>query len=60
MLPDACAATLTLSLTMCRDEDHLALFVELLGPMPRRVWGAGRLLREFLTCQGTLCHIRKP
>jgi len=44
---------------VCRDEDHLALFMELLGPMPRRVWGAGRLSREFFTRQGTLRHIRK-
>ncbi len=44
---------------MRRDEDHLALFMELLGPMPRRVWGAGRLSREFFTRQGTLRHIRK-
>ncbi len=33
--------------------------MELLGPMPRRVWGAGRLSREFFTRQGTLRHIRK-
>ena len=27
---------------LCRDEDHLALFIELLGRMPRRVWGTGK------------------
>ena len=43
----------------CRDEDHLALFMELLGPMPRRVWGSGKLSREFFTRHGTLRHIRK-
>ena len=42
-----------------RDEDHLALFMELLGPLPRRVWGAGKLSREFFTRHGTLRHIRK-
>lgn len=33
--------------------------MELLGPMPRRVWGAGKLSREFFTRHGTLRHIRK-
>ena len=35
---------------MCRDEDHLALFIELLGRMPRRVWGTGNLRASRQVC----------
>lgn len=42
-----------------RDEDHLALMIELLGRMPRRVALGGKHSREFFTRQGELRHIRK-
>ena len=42
----------------CRDEDHLALFMELLGKMPRRAM-VGQHVREFFNRQGELRHIKK-
>ena len=42
-----------------RDEDHLALMIELLGRMPRRVALGGKHSRDFFTRQGELRHIRK-
>lgn len=42
-----------------RDEDHLALFMELLGRMPRRVSEKGKLAREFFNRHGELRHIKK-
>ncbi|KAI8472103.1 MAG: Serine/threonine protein kinase SRPK1 [Monoraphidium minutum] len=42
-----------------RDEDHLALMIELLGRMPRRVWSTGRNARDYFNRQGELRHIRK-
>jgi serine/threonine-protein kinase SRPK3 len=42
-----------------RDEDHLALMIELLGRMPRSVSGVGRQSREFFTREGRLRHIHK-
>ncbi|KAI3450654.1 hypothetical protein Pfo_007319 [Paulownia fortunei] len=42
-----------------RDEDHLALMMELLGMMPRKVALAGRYSREFFNRFGDLRHIRR-
>ena len=42
-----------------RDEDHIALFIELLGVMPRRVWSAGKYSKDFFTRHGELRHIKK-
>ncbi|XP_011088817.1 SRSF protein kinase 1 isoform X1 [Sesamum indicum] len=42
-----------------RDEDHLALMMELLGMMPRKVALGGRYSREFFNRFGDLKHIRR-
>ncbi|KAH6793583.1 ser/arg-rich protein kinase 4 [Perilla frutescens var. hirtella] len=42
-----------------RDEDHLALMMELLGMMPRKVALSGRYSREFFNRFGDLRHIRR-
>ncbi|KFK27614.1 hypothetical protein AALP_AA8G406400 [Arabis alpina] len=42
-----------------RDEDHLALMMELLGVMPRKIALGGRYSRDFFNRQGELRHIRK-
>ncbi|KAH6814686.1 Protein kinase superfamily protein [Perilla frutescens var. frutescens] len=42
-----------------RDEDHLALMMELLGTMPRKVALGGRYSREFFNRFGDLRHIRR-
>lgn len=42
-----------------RDEDHLALMMELLGMMPRKVALGGRYSREFFNRFGDLRHIRR-
>ncbi|KAK4440663.1 SRSF protein kinase [Sesamum alatum] len=42
-----------------RDEDHLALMMELLGMMPRKVALSGRYSREFFNRSGDLKHIRR-
>ncbi|KAK9829340.1 hypothetical protein WJX72_005262 [[Myrmecia] bisecta] len=42
-----------------RDEDHLALFMELLGKMPRRVATSGKYAKDFFNRQGDLRHIKK-
>ena len=44
---------------MRRDEDHLALFMELLGRMPWRVASAGTHARDFFNHRGELRHIKK-
>ncbi|KAL0460111.1 UNVERIFIED_CONTAM: protein kinase dsk1 [Sesamum latifolium] len=41
------------------DEDHLALMMELLGMMPRKVALGGRYSREFFNRFGDLKHIRR-
>eukprot|EP00475_Leptophrys_vorax_P019134 TRINITY_DN2613_c0_g1_i1.p2 TRINITY_DN2613_c0_g1~~TRINITY_DN2613_c0_g1_i1.p2 ORF type:complete len:660 (-),score=188.67 TRINITY_DN2613_c0_g1_i1:37-2016(-) len=41
-----------------RDEDHLALMIELLGKMPRRLWRDGSRSKEFFTRGGDLKHIK--
>ncbi|KAK3033541.1 hypothetical protein RJ639_034002 [Escallonia herrerae] len=42
-----------------RDEDHLALMMELLGMMPRKVALGGRFSRDFFNRYGDLRHIRR-
>uniref|UniRef100_A0AAY4EBX2 non-specific serine/threonine protein kinase n=1 Tax=Denticeps clupeoides TaxID=299321 RepID=A0AAY4EBX2_9TELE len=42
-----------------RDEDHIALIMELLGKVPRKVIGAGRYSRDFFSKKGELRHITK-
>ncbi|XP_072992051.1 uncharacterized protein [Typha latifolia] len=42
-----------------RDEDHLALMMELLGMMPRKVALGGRYSRELFNRYGDLRHIRR-
>uniref|UniRef100_A0A8C7I5U0 non-specific serine/threonine protein kinase n=1 Tax=Oncorhynchus kisutch TaxID=8019 RepID=A0A8C7I5U0_ONCKI len=42
-----------------RDEDHIALIMELLGKVPRKVVAAGRYSREFFSKKGELRHITK-
>merc|ERR1719281_975269 len=41
-----------------RDEDHLALFVELLGPMPPQVIARGRRSPTYFNRRGDLRHIK--
>ncbi|KAJ7557241.1 hypothetical protein O6H91_05G118300 [Diphasiastrum complanatum] len=42
-----------------RDEDHLALMMELAGRMPRRVALGGRYSRDYFNRHGDLRHIRR-
>lgn len=42
-----------------RDEDHLALMIELVGRIPKRVALGGRHSRDFFNKQGELRHIRR-
>ncbi|KAH0715418.1 hypothetical protein KY284_008323 [Solanum tuberosum] len=42
-----------------RDEDHLALMMELLGMMPRKIALGGRYSRELFNRSGDLRHIRR-
>jgi len=41
-----------------RDEDHLALFVELLGPMPTKLIQRGRRSMTYFNRRGELRHIK--
>ncbi|KAJ8683795.1 hypothetical protein QAD02_019587 [Eretmocerus hayati] len=41
----------------CRDEDHLAHIIELLGEIPRRIALSGRHSRTFFNKKGELKHI---
>ena len=41
-----------------RDEDHLALMMELVGRMPKRLALSGKYSREYFNRQGELRHIR--
>lgn len=41
-----------------RDEDHLALFVELLGPMPKSLISKGRRSTTYFNRRGDLRHIK--
>lgn len=42
-----------------RDEDHLALMMELLGPVPLQMRKKGKLSKEFFNEKGGLRHISK-
>lgn len=42
-----------------RDEDHLALFIELLGRMPKRISGTGKYAKDYFNRHGELRHIKK-
>uniref|UniRef100_A0AAQ4QBJ6 non-specific serine/threonine protein kinase n=1 Tax=Gasterosteus aculeatus aculeatus TaxID=481459 RepID=A0AAQ4QBJ6_GASAC len=42
-----------------RDEDHIALIIELLGKVPRKLISAGKYSKEFFTKKGELRHITK-
>ena len=41
-----------------RDEDHLALMMELVGKMPKKVATSGKHARDYFTRHGELRHIR--
>jgi len=41
-----------------RDEDHLALFIELLGKIPKKLIEAGKQSKTFFSRQGELRHIK--
>ncbi|XP_053562784.1 SRSF protein kinase 1 isoform X2 [Bombina bombina] len=42
-----------------RDEDHIALIIELLGRIPRKLIAAGKYSKDFFTKKGDLKHITK-
>uniref|UniRef100_A0A671LRS9 non-specific serine/threonine protein kinase n=1 Tax=Sinocyclocheilus anshuiensis TaxID=1608454 RepID=A0A671LRS9_9TELE len=42
-----------------RDEDHIALIIELLGAIPRKLILTGKYSKEFFTKKGDLKHITK-
>lgn len=42
-----------------RDEDHIALIMELLGKIPHKIIAAGKYSREFFSKKGELRHITK-
>lgn len=42
-----------------RDEDHIALIIELLGMVPRKLIIAGKYSKDFFTKKGDLKHITK-
>ncbi|KAI1893121.1 hypothetical protein AGOR_G00140650 [Albula goreensis] len=42
-----------------RDEDHIALIIELLGKVPRKLITAGKYSKDFFTKKGDLRHITK-
>jgi len=42
-----------------RDEDHIALIVELLGPVPRRIALSGKYSKDFFNKKVELKHIKK-
>ncbi|CAL8323329.1 unnamed protein product [Merluccius merluccius] len=42
-----------------RDEDHIALIIELLGSVPRKLVLAGKHSKDFFTKKGDLKHITK-
>ncbi|XP_046881248.1 SRSF protein kinase 1b isoform X2 [Hypomesus transpacificus] len=43
----------------CRDEDHIALIIELLGKVPRKLIMVGKYSKEFFTKKGDLRHITR-
>lgn len=42
-----------------RDEDHLAMFQELLGKMPKRIALEGKFAKQFFDKRGNLKHIKQ-
>lgn len=42
----------------CKDDDHLAQMIELLGPMPRYVSLSGKLSKKFFDGKGNLRRIK--
>ncbi|XP_029012918.1 SRSF protein kinase 1a isoform X1 [Betta splendens] len=42
-----------------RDEDHIALIIELLGSVPRKIIMSGKYSKDFFTKKGDLKHITK-
>lgn len=42
-----------------RDEDHVALMIELLGRPPKKVWSTGRYARDYFNRAGELRHIKR-
>jgi len=42
-----------------RDEDHIALIMELLGRLPKHVSLSGKYSRDYFTRKGELKHIKK-
>uniref|UniRef100_A0A3B5LBQ2 non-specific serine/threonine protein kinase n=1 Tax=Xiphophorus couchianus TaxID=32473 RepID=A0A3B5LBQ2_9TELE len=42
-----------------RDEDHIALIIELLGSVPRKLIMSGKYSKDFFTKKGELKHITK-
>lgn len=42
----------------CRDEDHLAHIIELLGPVPKHICMMGKYSKEFFNKKNELRHIR--
>ncbi|KAM9350936.1 SRSF protein kinase 1a isoform 1-T1 [Symphorus nematophorus] len=42
-----------------RDEDHIALIIELLGSIPRKLIMSGKYSKDFFTKKGDLKHITK-
>ncbi len=42
-----------------RDEDHLAMFQELLGKMPKRLAISGKYSKNFFDKKGNLKHIKQ-
>ena len=42
-----------------RDEDHLAMFQELLGKMPKKLATGGKYSKNFFNKKGDLKHIQK-
>lgn len=53
------AIALVVTAFVCRDEDHLALFIELLGRMPKRISGIGKYAKDYFNRHGELRHIKK-
>ena len=41
-----------------KDEDHIALMIEMLGPMPKHIATSGKYSREIFNRRGELRHIR--
>jgi serine/threonine-protein kinase SRPK3 len=42
-----------------REEDHLAMMIELLGPFPKTVWDVGKFADQYFNRKGELRHIHQ-